>query len=139
MTDEVPVATPDGQVIAVWYFRAGATHIKRYQWKTGGVPASPGVPAIPATPVDLTTWAARIDVVTNIRGQTSTVVISLRSPTDIQMDAQGNITITFTPAMTKDLEPGKYLFDLELESPTGFVRNLVGGTISIARNITVEP
>lgn len=139
MSDEVPVATPDGQVIAVWYLRAGATFIKRYQWKTGGVPASPGVPAVPATPVDLTGWIGRLDVVTNIRGEASTVVISLTSPTNIQLDAQGNVTITITPAMTKDLAPGKYLFDLELESPTGFVRNLVGGTISIARNITVEP
>ena len=138
MTDEVPVATPDGQVIAVWYVRAGATFIKRYQWLTGGVKASPGVPGVPPTPVDLTGWVARMKGVYVVKDGPDIPAFDLDSPTDIVLDAQGNVTTTLLPDLTRDMPAGKITFYLELESPTGFVRSLVGGTIVLARNIPQE-
>lgn len=117
----------DGQIGVTWYMRHGATFIKNYQWKTGD----------PSEPVDLTGWTARCQIRTKLGGE---VLLSLTSPAGgIEVDDQGNIAIEITAAQTMDMYPAKKgVFDLELEAPGGFVRNLVGGTVLLAPNVTVE-
>ena len=129
--------TEDGQVVVNWPMRQGATFIKKYQWKTGGTPAVGSTPAVPATPVDLTGWTARCQIRSKLNG---TVLVSLTSSpaAGIVIDALGNITITVSAAQTAVLPAKNAVFDLELEeTATGFVRNLVGGTVTVATNVTV--
>jgi|GEM_PF-3589374 len=130
--------TDDGQVVVNWPMRHGATFIKKYQWKTGGAPAIGSTPAVPATPVDLTGWTARCQLRDKVGGE---VLLSLTSSpaAGIVLDALGNITITVTATQTTAMSPkSKAVFDLELEeTATGFVRNLVGGTVTLATNVTV--
>lgn len=129
----------DGQVGVTWYMRHGATFTKNYQWKTGGVAATDSTPAIPATPVDLTGWTARCQIRTKLKD--GTVMQSLLSPGNgITLDALGNIRITVTAAQTTAMYPAtKGVFDVELERTSdGFVRNLVGGDVSLAPNVTVD-
>jgi hypothetical protein len=124
----VAEVTEDGQVVVTWYMRHGATFVKNYQWKTG----------TPALPVNLTGWTARV----HIREKLADAAILLALTTEngaITLDASGNIAVTVSAAQTKAFTPlKKAVFDLELQSPTGFVRNLVGGTIEIGLNVTRE-
>lgn len=121
---------PDGQMIATWHIRAGATFIKNYQWKTGE----------PAVGVDLTGWTARLHV--RVKVEDTTPVLSLSTGSGITLDASGNIAITITAAQATTLEGAagkKLVFDLELErTADGFIRNLVGGTIVTYPNVTRE-
>lgn len=129
--------TDDGQVVVNWPMRHGATFIKKYQWKTGGVPAVGNTPAVPATPVDLTGWTARCQIRDKLNG---TVLVSLTSSpaAGIVLDALGNINITVTATQTTSMSAYKAgVFDLELEAPDGFVRNLVGGIVTLSPNVTV--
>ena len=129
--------TDDGQVVVTWPMRQGATFIKKYQWKTGGAPAVGPTPAVPATPVDLTGWTARCQIRDKVGG---VILLSLTSSpaAGIVLDRSGNITITVSAAQTAALPAKNAVFDLELEeTATGFVRNLVGGTVTVATNVTV--
>ena len=129
--------TDDGQVVATWPMRQGATFIKKYQWKTGGSPAVGSTPAVPATPVDLTGWTARCQIRDKVGG---VILVDLTSSpaAGVTLDASGNITITVTATQTTALPAKAAVFDLELqETSTGFVRNLVGGVVTVATNVTV--
>lgn len=137
-------ATLDGQLIATWYMRHGATFIKDYTWTVGGVPAvpaSPGVPevpAIPGTPVDLTGWVARCQFRETVESET--ILLELTDTAGITLDNLGNINIVVSATQTKALTPyTKIVADLELERTSdGFVRNLVGATVILGTNVTRE-
>jgi hypothetical protein len=119
--------TPDGQLVAVWPIRAGATFIKKYRWGTGD----------PVVYVDFTGWTARCEIRTTMKS--STVLLSLTDTDGITLDSLGNITIELSAAQTMSLYSlKKAVTDVELESPTGYVRNLVGASIVIYSNATRE-
>jgi hypothetical protein len=124
----VAEVTPDGQVIAEWFGRQGATFNRRYRWSTGK----------PAVPVDLSGWIARM----HLRTKVDDAVILLALTTEnggiaLEVSGAGWIDIVISATQTK-LLPKKAVFDLELESATGFVRNLVGGTLELGSNATRE-
>ena len=138
---EAAVATPDGQLIATWYMRHGATFIKDYVWLTGGskaIPASPGVPAVPAvpgTPVDLTGWTARCEFREEIDSET--VVLRLTELTGITLGSAGQVRIEVSATQSDNLRDfTKMVADVELQSPTGFVRNLIGATVILGKAST---
>jgi hypothetical protein len=48
----------------------------------------------------------------------------------------GQIAITLTSANTANLSPGKYVFDLEIESSTGVVTRPIEGVIVVTPGVT---
>lgn len=121
--------TPDGQLSVVWPMRSGATFTKRYQWKTGPKGLEGAVP--------LSTWTARCQFRDKVGGA---IMLDLTNGQGITLDDDGNIDILITAAQVTAMAPHKKaLFDLELTSASGFVRNLVGGYCTFAPNITVGP
>jgi hypothetical protein len=119
--------TPDGQLVAIWPIRAGATFVKKYQWGTGD----------PVVYVDFTGWTARCEIRSAVKS--TTVLLSLTDTAGITLDNVGNITIELSAAQTMSLSSlKKAVADVELESPSGYVRNLVGASIAIYSNVTRE-
>lgn len=51
-------------------------------------------------------------------------------------DAAGQITLILEKAVTTDLEPGRYMYDVEITSPGGLVSRVVEGTVTVTPGIT---
>lgn len=123
--------TPDGQVLQEWFGRKGATFLHRFQWKTGETVAT-------AQPVNLAGWIARLHF--RLKADDEAILLALTTENGgIALGVGGNgwVDLVVTAAQTK-LLPKKAVFDLELESPTGFVRNIKGGTFELGSNVTRE-
>lgn len=123
--------TPDGQVVKEWFGRKGATFTHRFQWKTGPT-------AETAVAVDLAGWVARLHF--KVKADDAEVLLPLTTENGgitLSVGGDGWVDVLVTAMQTKAL-PKKAVFDLELESPTGFVRNIMGGTFSIGSNVTQE-
>jgi hypothetical protein len=125
----VAEVTLDGQVLQEWFGRKGATFTHRFQWKTGATVAL-------AVPVNLTGWVARLHF--KAKANDAAVLLALTTENGgIVLSSDGWVDLLVTATQTKTL-PNKAVFDLELESPTGYVRNIIGGTFTLGGNVTVE-
>lgn len=136
--------TPDGQVKVEWYMRHGATFVKDYVWATGGtpaIPASPGVPevpAVPAVPVNMTGWKGRAHIRDKLNSETILVELTTENG-GMTLGSAGQIHIEVSATQTKGMSLyKKAVTDVELESPSGFVRNLIGADIILGSNVTRE-
>lgn len=86
------------------------------------------------TPVDMTSFTARMTIKTRIGG---TILVALVSPTDIVIDnANHTITISITATATAAFTWTSGTYDLELVSPTGVVTKLYKGAITIEKERT---
>jgi hypothetical protein len=86
------------------------------------------------TPVDMTSYTARMTIKDKIGG---TILIALVSPTDIVLDNTNHtITITIGAAVTAAFAWTKGTYDLELVSPTGVVTKLFKGNVTIKKEAT---
>lgn len=50
--------------------------------------------------------------------------------------ANGKITLTLLPATTATLEPGRYLYDVEITAPNGTITRVVEGIVTVTPGIT---
>ena len=48
----------------------------------------------------------------------------------------GRVTISIASSVTANLKPGKYFYDLILNSPTGSVNRAVEGTVLVKKSVT---
>ena len=84
--------------------------------------------------VDLTGYSARLKARNN---SSKLVVFSLTSSSGITLGgAAGTIALSVSATDTADLIPGKYSYDIELESSGGEVTRLVRGTLTISPEVT---
>jgi hypothetical protein len=100
----------------------GATFDQQFIWK------------IDDTPVDLTTYTARMQVRRDY-GATDTIV-DLTDGDGITLGEDGEIDIYIDAEDASDLPSGSFVYDLELESDSGEVTRLLQGKFVISPEVT---
>ena len=86
-------------------------------------------------PVNLGGYSARLQARESIAS--STPVLSLTSSDGIALGGSaGTITLTRSATQTAALPPGRYVYDLELETAGGVVTRLVEGILTIDAEVT---
>lgn len=101
----------------------GATFSYVLTWEVGG------------SPVNLTSYTGRLQARTT--PDATTPVLSLTTGSGITLGGSaGTITLTRTAAQTAALTPGRYVYDLELESAGGVVTRLVEGELIVHAEVT---
>lgn len=92
-----------------------------------------------ALPFDATGYDIRFTV--RARGSTgnddSNALISKTSTDGITVDGNNIMTIALTDTDTR-VDPGKYLFDIQFESPDGFVSSTKAQEIEFIADVTKE-
>ena len=103
----------------------GATFIWNLTWKDSN-----------GSPIDLSSYTARMQVRKNYNA--SDTLLSLTSVAgDIVLGgAAGTIAITATATMTSEINSRVGVYDLELISPTGTVKRLLQGDVTINPEVT---
>ncbi len=86
-------------------------------------------------PVNLGGYSARLQARTEPDATATALSITTGSGITLGGSA-GTITLSRTPAQTAALTPGRYLYDLELESGGGVVTRLVQGVLTIWPEVT---
>lgn len=119
--------SPDGQIKDTWHIRKGSTFNRIYEWKTGTVEDS--------DPVNLTDYTIRSMVKEGYEGA---LIFSLTIGTGITVSdpTTGKFEITLTAEQTNSVTANKGVFDIELVSPGGVVKNLIGGSVSFYKQVT---
>ncbi|MEB3209538.1 MAG: hypothetical protein VKK63_11585 [Synechococcus sp.] len=101
----------------------GATWDTKFLWSSGG------------NPVDLTGYAARMQLRTTTEAASPTVSLSTVGGT-MTVNASGEIQLAYPAISSSAITAATYLYDLELENPAGNVRRLVEGRAVVSREIT---
>jgi len=101
----------------------GATWDTKFAWESGG------------TAVDLTGYAARMDLRASAEAASATVSLSTASGT-ISVNSSGEIQLNYPAVSSATITAATYLYDLELESGSGNVRRLIEGKAVVSREIT---
>jgi|SRR5215471_12357454 len=81
-------------------------------------------------PMDLTGYTALAQIRTDVADVASTIVATIT--TDIQSPL---IVISLTHDVTETLK-GKYVWDLQVTSPSGSIKTLVAGQITVTQEVT---
>ena len=85
--------------------------------------------------VNLTSYTGRLQARTT--PDATATALSLTTGSGITLGGSaGTITLTRTAAQTAALTPGRYVYDLELESAGGVVTRLVEGELTIHAEVT---
>lgn len=105
----------------------GTTLLLNFKWET-----KDGLGVV--TPVNLTSYSARMQVRQSVAA--TEAVLSLVSPTDITLGADGSIVIEATPAQTAAIDIRAGVYDLELQDSYGRVTRLVQGKVSVSPEVT---
>jgi len=105
--------------------KQGSTWDPVVQWKPGGIPAN------------LTGWIARMQLRTGVAEEPEIeVTCTIPNPTD------GKIFLKLEATQTDLIEPGNYLYDLELVLPSALpepeVRCILEGSVAVSANITIN-
>lgn len=102
----------------------GATYSQVFTWK------------IDDNPVDITGYVVRMKLKATKK---VSEIISLTSPSNgitLNSPTTGQFTISMSATTTESLVDGKYLYDIELQSPGGVVTRLLRGEATIIFGIT---
>lgn len=84
-------------------------------------------------PVNLTGYDARLQV----RESPDDATAALDASEYLTLGgAAGTIEIEIPAAETADLEPGRYVYDLEVESGGGEVTTLIAGSLTVSAEVT---
>lgn len=103
----------------------GSTFLKKFQWKTGN----------PPVPVNLTGYSARMQIREKITSPNP--VISLTTENGgIKLENDGFIVLNISAEDTASFNFKGAVYDLELISPTGFVRRLIEGSVTLSPEVT---
>lgn len=86
-------------------------------------------------PVDLTGYVARMMLRTTEEAASPTVSLSTTGGT-MSVTSAGQIILNYSAASSSAITAASYLYDLELQAPSGNVRRLVQGRAVVSREIT---
>ncbi len=87
------------------------------------------------TPVDLTGWTARMMLRTTAEAASPTVSLSTAMSTMTAL-SNGTIGLSYSAISSAAITAATYLYDLEVQSPSGNVRRLMQGRAVVSREIT---
>ena len=87
------------------------------------------------TPVNLTGYTAAMQLRQNYNSDTAALTLTTTNGGITIVGATGTITITATATQTGNLDPGFYVYDLELTSGSNISR-LIQGQLTVAEQVT---
>jgi hypothetical protein len=87
------------------------------------------------TPVNLTGYTAAMQLRQNYNSDTAALTLTTTNGGITIVGATGTITITATATQTGNLDPGFYVYDLELTSGANISR-LIQGQLTVAEQVT---
>jgi hypothetical protein len=102
----------------------GATFRRVITWKADGAL------------VNLTGYTARMQIRATAEAATSLIELTTANNRIALGGAAGTITLTISATDTAALTAGRAVYDLELVAPDATVTCLIGGVVTIPRNIT---
>lgn len=82
-----------------------------------------------AAPINFTDYTALMQI--REHPEAEDIMLELASPDDIVLDALGHIDLTIPAAITEEMVPAIYSYDLRLEDGEGIVKYLVRGQFRI--------
>lgn len=86
--------------------------------------------------VDISGYSARMQLRKTV-AQADPADLSLVSPTNITVGTtNGQLVVTISATQTGGLTSKKYVYDLEIESPSGVVTRLLQGTVYVSFQVT---
>jgi hypothetical protein len=86
--------------------------------------------------VDLTGYAARMQVRRGVEVPDTLLSLTSAGGGIVLGGAAGSIAISVPASVTQTLDPGSAVYDLEMESPSGFVTRLLQGRVIISPEVT---
>ena len=102
----------------------GATFRRVITWKQDGAL------------VNLTGYTARMQIRATAEASTALIELTTENGRIALGGTAGTITLTISATDTAALTAGRAVYDLELVAANGTVTNLLGGVVTIPRNIT---
>lgn len=102
----------------------GATFQKIITWKSDGAL------------VNLDGYSARMQVRATAEAASPLIELTTQNGRITLGGSAGTITLTISATDTAALTAGRAVYDLELVAANGTVKNLIGGVVTIPRNIT---
>lgn len=108
-----------------FYIEQGATFNKTITWNDGN-----------SVPVNLSGYTARMQIRKSFSSDTPILTLTTENGHIALGGALGTITLTLQAADTEPLETFCGVYDLELESASGFVTRLLEGQVTISREVT---
>jgi hypothetical protein len=88
-------------------------------------------------PINLTGNTARMQLRRTFTSPVADLTLTTASGAIVITGATGNILITITDELTGPLEPGFYLYDLELDNG-GVITRLIQGQITLSQQVTLS-
>jgi hypothetical protein len=88
-------------------------------------------------PVNLTGNTARMQLRRTFTSSVADLTLTTASGAIVITGATGNILITISDELTGTLEPGFYLYDLELDNG-GIITRLIQGQVTLAQQVTLS-
>jgi hypothetical protein len=82
-------------------------------------------------PYDLTGYTVASQIRKNYASSTATATFSV-----VHDDTGGVVTLSLSNAITADIEPGRYLYDVEITSGSGTITRVVEGIVTVTAGIT---
>lgn len=104
----------------------GATFRKRLKWSAG----------VPPVPVDLTDCTARMHIRGKITDAQALLVLTTENTRITLGGVAGTVDLELTDEVTAAQLWTTGVYDLEIEFPDGFVKRLVGGTVTVSPEVT---
>lgn len=108
------------------YIQQGADYSQVFTWKQG----------TPSLPVNLTGYSARAKVKKTYQDEDSLIELNTENGGIVLGGALGTITIIMTNEQTESLDFSTGVWDLELESASGFVTRLLQGPAVLSQEVT---
>lgn len=85
-------------------------------------------------PINLSSYQARMQV--RAQKNSPTTILSLTHASGLNLGSDGSIVISISADTTAALQPGDYVYDLELIAPSGAVTRLVQGRFRVSGEVT---
>lgn len=105
----------------------GSTFSQKFQWKTG----------TPSTPVNLTGYSARMQIREKLSSPTPVITLTTENGGIVFTDAEnGYFSIEISATDTAAFRFKSAVYDLEFVYPSGFVRRLIEGSVTLSPEVT---
>lgn len=88
------------------------------------------------TPIDITGYTARMQVKRRYADTTPLLTFTTENGAIVLGGSNGTVQVTGLATVTDDVPAKQCVYDLELVSPTGFVKRLVQGVATVSPEVT---
>lgn len=109
------------------YIEQGATYDQPFVWKDGN-----------GNPVNITGYTARMQIRKSVSATSVIIELTTENGRITLGGAAGTIDLLIDADDTAALEQFAGVYDLELESNTGFVTRLLEGQVTVSKEVTRE-